>query len=352
MVYLKRFSLPKTDVRMITIDNKLFKIGIHLVKHPNKKEESYEEFCSNIKYQEEIEKIMMILLTCKSKLGPIKTDNFTVYPNQRKWKCASSLKFYRHKRLLENCPLQTHFYIEPNMSRKHIETKKYCTAVENVTKHSTYQNQPSSSTSQNTKTQNDARTIAEIKSKSPSNTAGENNDRAQALNTEKKLGNSSKVYDELESGSENDQSVPISNGVQCCDVLCPEDIVSGTFSRNSGNERLSSRNEVACLETAKNDIQPPNKESNEAIKLIFVSETTGQTRKRRGGELDEAPPKKKNCSEYLDTNRHAVQEEELQELLRFQDMATAPDKTPAAMEEQRPANIRHVFRCVKKLVFG
>jgi hypothetical protein len=37
-MFLKKFTLPKTDVRMVTIDNKLFKVAIHLVKQPNRDE--------------------------------------------------------------------------------------------------------------------------------------------------------------------------------------------------------------------------------------------------------------------------------------------------------------------------
>jgi hypothetical protein len=35
---LEKFALPKTDERLVTIDNTIFKIKIHLVKQPNRNE--------------------------------------------------------------------------------------------------------------------------------------------------------------------------------------------------------------------------------------------------------------------------------------------------------------------------
>lgn len=38
IMLLEKFALPKTDERLVTIDNTIFKIKIHLVKQPNRNE--------------------------------------------------------------------------------------------------------------------------------------------------------------------------------------------------------------------------------------------------------------------------------------------------------------------------
>ena len=57
------------------------------------------------------------------------------------------------------------------------------------------------------------------------------------------------------------------------------------------------------METTKQDVQAENKKSNEVVKLIFVSETTGQRRKRNGDVLDEV---EKTFIDHLFDERIAV----------------------------------------------
>ncbi|XP_046849547.1 uncharacterized protein LOC124443065 [Xenia sp. Carnegie-2017] len=58
-----------------------------------------------------------------------------------------------------------------------------------------------------------------------------------------------------------------------------------------------------------------------------------------------------SVSDYVDTNRHDVQEQDIQELLRFQELATPADEAPAK-DVQSYSNLQRVASSIKKIVFG
>lgn len=270
---LETFSLPKSDTRLITLNDTIHKIKLHLVKPPRHSHSNHGQTTLNTINQEEIEQIIIALLTSSERLQPIRTNNFTVYPYRKTWKTADKVGFYRHKKLLKCCPYVHSFYIED-------------------------------------------------KSSTVTNEEASKNDKECVLESEL-------------SDDEDTQSVSILDGLH-------------------DQNKFSSTEEIhETLEGSHDEKEDREITYEKATSSMSVNPQKRKTQDRIPSE-EESLKKKYSVSEYLDKNRHEVQEQDLQEQLRFQALASPGDEKEAASGTEK-TNFQRVMSsiaAVKRLMFG